>query len=127
MSQIIVSACPRCQGSVYVMDDEFGKRYVCCVCARDYEIRAPRYQGWHTGDPLPSEKLSHHRQPAGVVRGKRSDTDVRWWDRNAEIVQMLDAGDRPADIALVVGKSARQIRLVNEQLGMYRALAEESQ
>jgi hypothetical protein len=50
-----------------------------------------------------------------------------WWERNAEIIQHLDAGERTADIALVVGKSARQIRLVNEQLGMYRALAEESQ
>jgi len=46
--------CPRCQGSMYRDEDEFGPRLVCRQCGRDYELPGGRYEPYN---PQGDDKL----------------------------------------------------------------------
>jgi hypothetical protein len=42
--------------------------------------------------------------------------EERWWDRNQQIISHLDQGLKVREIAEIVGKGPRQIRVVRERL-----------
>lgn len=59
-----------------------------------------------------------------VVRAKAT-SDERWWARNRQIIEYLDRGVSVREVARLVGKGERQIRVVRERLTDLRAATEE--
>ncbi len=57
-----------------------------------------------------------------IVAKDRS--DERWWRRNDDIIKHLDQGKSIREIALLVDRSERQVRVVREQLNDMRAISQ---
>jgi DNA-binding NarL/FixJ family response regulator len=57
-----------------------------------------------------------------IVAKDRS--EQRWWTRNEQLIKYLDEGKSVREIASLVGRSERQIRVVREQLNDLRAVTE---
>ena len=53
-------------------------------------------------------------------------SEKRWWDRNSDLIRLLDNGKTVKEIAATAGRSERQIRVIREQLNDLRAVAEMS-
>ena len=56
-----------------------------------------------------------------IVAKDRS--EQRWSSRNEHLIKLLDNGQSVKEIALVSGRSERQIRVIREQLNDMRAVA----
>ena len=85
----------------------------------------------HQSEPLPQEERPQRGRQMGygarsakninaVVRAKET-SDERWWERNLEIIKYLDQGLSVKEIATLVGRGERQIRVVRERLTDIRA------
>jgi hypothetical protein len=48
-------------------------------------------------------------------------SDERWWVRNANVIRYLDEGLPVREIALLVSRGERQIRVIRERLNDLRA------
>ena len=59
-----------------------------------------------------------------IVAKDRS--EKKWWDRNSDLIRLLDHGKTVKEIAATAGRSERQIRVIREQLNDLRAVAEMS-
>ena len=57
-----------------------------------------------------------------IVAKDRS--EQRWWTRNQVLIQHLDEGRSVKEIAVLIERSERQVRVVREQLRDLRAVAE---
>ena len=57
-----------------------------------------------------------------IVRAKQI-SDDRWWERNRQIIEHLDQGRSVQQIAKLLGRGDRQIRVVRERLVDLRAAA----
>ena len=52
-------------------------------------------------------------------------SEQRWWTRNQAIIEHLDEGQSVKEIAVSVGRSERQVRVVREQLRDLRVVSEQ--
>ena len=60
-----------------------------------------------------------------VIRAKKT-SDEKWWARNRQIIEYLDQGLSVREIATLVGRGERQIRVVRERLAEFRAASDET-
>ncbi len=129
-----LKCCQKCEGDL-VLD---GEEWRCWQCGHYYYPRTslPELQLDESG----SVTLRVDADPPGVTprRRRRSRWAVRdintlivakdrsekkWWTRNDHLIKLLDAGQSVREIALVSGRSERQIRVIREQLNDMRAVA----
>jgi hypothetical protein len=54
-------------------------------------------------------------------------SEQRWWSCNAEMIKFLDAGNSVREIAVLIRKSERQVRMIREQLSDLRTVTEMEQ
>ncbi len=59
-----------------------------------------------------------------VIRAKKV-SDERWWARNSQVIAHLDQGQSIREIAQLMGRGERQIRVIRERLIDLRAANEE--
>ncbi|MEC7747680.1 MAG: hypothetical protein VX572_01860, partial [Chloroflexota bacterium] len=63
-----------------------------------------------------------HRNP--VVAASKSNEE-QWWNKNQQVIFHLGQGKKVCEIAEIVGKGPRQIRVVRERLRGLRSAAPE--
>ena len=82
-------------------------------------------------DPL-GDKPRRRRRSRWAVRDinnlivAKNRSEKKWWDRNSDLISLLDNGKTVKEIAATAGRSERQIRVIREQLNDLRAVAEMS-
>lgn len=129
-------SCQKCGGDL-VWD---GEEWRCWQCGQHYypapslaEIPAvspdpkslPATVEW---SERPRRQRGRHGQRAVrnvnslIVAKDRS--DERWWEKNQEIIRYLDEGRPIREIAALVGRGERQVRVVRERLSDLRASKE---
>lgn len=131
--QCLLKSCQKCGGDLVQDTDELR----CWQCGNYYYPRsavsvlapepAPRTGEGESAD-LPGAPRRRRRSRWAmhdinnlIVAKDRS--DQRWWARNAQIITHLDAGKTVREIAALVGRSERQVRVVREQLNDLRAIS----
>ena len=122
-----LKSCPKCQGDLLLDGDEWR----CWQCGQYYyphppctappEIEASDLPGLGVGGSIDAPK--RRRRSERGVNSLISATDRnenRWWNHNREVVRYLDEGRTVREIASLVGRSPRQIRVVRERLNDMR-------
>lgn len=127
--------CPKCSGDLVLDGDEWR----CWQCGHYYyprlslpELPSDAPDPGSSEDPadLPGVTQKRRRRSrwavgdinALIVAKDRS--EQRWWSRNEQLIKYLDEGKSVREIAALVGRSERQIRVVREQLNDLRAVTE---
>lgn len=127
-------SCQRCQGDL-VLD---GEEWRCWQCGHYYYPKStlPELMLDDSGSVM----LSVDADPPGMMprRRRRSRWAVRdintlivakdrsekkWWNKNEDLIKLLDGGQTVKIIAQSSGRSERQIRVIREQLNDLRAIA----
>jgi len=136
--QVLLKSCQKCNGDLMQDGDEFR----CWQCGNYYypRIHLPELaQVSPAAGPdqnpldLPELPKRRHRRSRWAVRDINSlivakdRSEQRWWSRNAEMIKFLDAGNSVREIAVLICKSERQVRVVREQLNDLRAASEAAQ
>ncbi|MDA0734815.1 MAG: hypothetical protein O2909_02790 [Chloroflexi bacterium] len=136
--QVLLKSCQKCNGDLIQDGDEFR----CWQCGNYYypKIDLPELASLYSiADPvqnpldLPELPKRRHRRSRWAVRDINSlivakdRSEQRWWSRNAELIKFLDAGNSVREIAALISKSERQVRVVREQLNDLRAVTEAEQ
>ena len=81
---------------------------------------------------LPRVKPRRRRSSRWAVRDintlivAKNRSEKKWWDRNSDLILLLDNGKTVKEIAATAGRSERQIRVIREQLNDLRAVADMS-
>ena len=127
--------CQKCQGDL-VLD---GEEWRCWQCGHYYYPNLPESQleavtAVAATDPsdLPGVKPLRRRSSRWAVRDintlivAKDRSEKKWWDRNNDLIRLLDNGKTVKEIAATAGRSERQIRVIREQLNDLRAVAEMS-
>ena len=145
--QCYIKACTKCGGDLIYDDGD----WKCWQCGQYCDMRVEMPSGVSHPVPIerpaPAESLDtrptpepstnsngdhdgqRHRRPYGarsarninaVIRAKQVG-DQRWWVRNRQIIDFLDQGKPVREIANLVGRGERQIRVVRERLADLRA------
>ena len=55
------------------------------------------------------------------VIAAKNRSENRWWNRNHEVIRFLDEGRTVREIATLIGRGQRQIRVIRERLNDIRA------
>ena len=129
-----LKCCQKCEGDL-VLD---GEEWRCWQCGHYYypETSLPELRVDESG----SVTLIVEADPPGVAHRRRrrsrwavrdinrlivakDRSEQRWWSRNEHLIKLLDNGQSVKEIALVSGRSERQIRVIREQLNDMRAVA----
>jgi hypothetical protein len=133
--QILLKSCQKCQGDLMQDGDEFR----CWQCGNYYypridlpELASAASVAELEQIPLdsPEKPKRRHRRSRWAVRDINSlivakdRSEQRWWSRNAELIKFLDEGNSVREIAVMIRKSERQVRVVREQLNDLRAVSE---
>ncbi len=131
--QCLLKACQKCNGDLVLDGDEWR----CWQCGNYYpKIELPElFQNPPAPDPSPSQEAlsvetQRRRRSRRAVRDinaliiAKDRSEERWWRRNKEIIQHLDAGKSIHEIAVLVNRSERQVRVAREQLNDLRAVAQ---
>ena len=127
--------CTKCQGDL-ILD---GEEWRCWQCGHYYYPNIPELQleGSDTvvmadsADQL-GGKPRRRRRSRWAVRDinnlivAKNRSEKKWWDRNSDLIRLLDNGKTVKEIAATAGRSERQIRVIREQLNDLRAVAEMS-
>jgi hypothetical protein len=127
----LFKGCGKCDGDLLMDTDEWR----CFQCGRVYypartpeEQRSDRVaiQGSIAVDSdLERPKLrqsASHLNP--LVAATRSNEE-QWWNKNQQVIFHLDQGKKVREIAEIVGKGPRQVRVVRERLRDLRSVAPE--
>ena len=123
--------CGKCSGDLLMDTDEWR----CFQCGRVYyPTRPPEEQlldrvaiqesaaiGADLDRPK-ARRSARHLNP--VVAATRSNEE-RWWNKNRQVILHLDQGKKVREIAEIVGKGPRQIRVVRERLRDLRSAVPE--
>jgi hypothetical protein len=130
-----LKSCQKCSGDLVLDDDEWR----CWQCGHyDYprlslpELPPDVPASNSSGDPadLPGGTPRRRRRSRGAVSDinalivAKDRSEQRWWTRNEQLIKYLDEGKSVREIAALVGRSERQIRVVREQLNDLRAVTE---
>ena len=133
--QCLLKGCKKCNGDLVVDGDE----YRCWQCGNYYypkidlpELRqAPIIpQPAPTGEGLTLGPQRRRRRSRWAVRDinalivAKDRSEERWWRRNETIIKHLDGGKSIREIATIVSRSERQVRVVREQLNDMRAVTQ---
>ncbi len=118
----LFKGCGKCSGDLLMDTDEWR----CFQCGRVYyPTRPPEEQlldrvaiqeSAVIGADLDRPKVrrsARHLNP--VVAATRSNEE-QWWNKNRQVILHLDQGKKVREIAEIVGKGPRQIRVVRERL-----------
>jgi hypothetical protein len=136
--QVLLKSCQKCQGDLIQDGDEFrcwqcGNYYYPRIDLPELEVVAPVVDPNQNPLNLPELAKRRHRRSRWAVRDINSlivakdRSEQRWWSRNAEMIKFLDAGNSVREIAVLIRKSERQVRVVREQLSDLRAVTEMEQ
>ena len=126
--------CSKCGGDLIFDDDD----WKCWQCGQYYYMTPATPSGQPHLEPLnrpTSQEIpeSEPRKGPRAAYGARSARNInaairaretgdeRWWTRNRKIVKYLDGGLPVKEIAKLVGRGERQIRVVRERLADLRA------
>ena len=121
--------CGKCRGDL-VLD---GDAWRCWQCGTYYYLHDPREPTTDLPMDFPELKLGVRgsdsedgfNQPRARRRTKvhinaviasKERSEIRWWDKNQDIIARLKKGETVRNISEVVGKGQRQIRGVQERL-----------
>ena len=127
--------CQKCRGDL-ILD---GEEWRCWQCGHYYYPNTPELQ---LEGPAPTAMA----EPVDLLEGKprrrrrsrwavrdinnlivaKNRSEKKWWDRNSDLIRLLDNGKTVKEIAATAGRSERQIRVIREQLNDLRAVAEMS-
>lgn len=129
----MLKSCRKCGGDLVLDEDEWR----CWQCGRYYYPLPP------PTDPRPAvDKPVRVLAPAGRAmpvrfrRDRRAARDINsvisakarsenlWWSRNRETIRLLDEGRSVREIAVLLDRGSRQIRIVREQLNDLRTIGE---
>ncbi len=127
----LFKGCGKCSGDLLMDTDEWR----CFQCGRVYyPTRPPEEQlldrvaiqesaaiGADLDRPK-ARRSARHLNP--VVAATRSNEE-RWWNKNRQVILHLDQGKKVREIAEIVGKGPRQIRVVRERLRDLRSAVPE--
>lgn len=130
--------CGKCGGDLVLDFDEWR----CFQCGRIYypkrapmellldpmEVHHPMSTDISPGEAdLDRKRRKARRSPRrinSVVEAKHR-SEENWWNRNQQVIYHLDKGNSVRQIAEIVGRGARQVRMVRERLYDLRAIARE--
>ena len=130
-----LKCCRKCNGDLVLDGDEWR----CWQCGHYYypqiplpELRPDNPVPESSENPmgLPGETLRRRRRSRWAVRDintlimAKNRSEQRWWARNQKLILYLDEGKSVKEIASLLGRSERQVRVVREQLLDLRAVAE---
>lgn len=123
--------CVRCRGDLGLDEGEWR----CWQCARYQYTEAEKLQIMQEARSVPdlsSEDASGETRPRrrssqwaardiSVTIEAKARAEKRWWDNHREIIEHLDKDKQVKQIALLTGKSERQIRAIQDQFNDLRA------
>ena len=124
--------CQKCLGDL-VLD---GEEWRCWQCGHYYYPNIPELQldgpdmAVADSSDLAGGKPRRRRRSRWAVRDinnlivAKDRSEKKWWDRNSDLICLLDNGKTVKEIAATAGRSERQIRVIREQLNDLRAVAE---
>lgn len=136
--QCLLKSCEKCKGDLVQDGDEFR----CWQCGNYYypKIDLPELtfllsipQSAGENADLPEIPRRRRRRSRWAVRDINSlivakdRSEQRWWARNEELIKFLDQGKTVREIAALISRSERQVRVVREQLQDLRAVTEAEQ
>ena len=117
-------SCRKCLGDLMLDGDDWR----CWQCGRYYYPTPP------ITEPLPMPE--QHEQPnakAAITSKRRRSTrsvnsfisstsrsEFRWWHKNQDVITFLDEGRTVKDIARLINRGQRQIRIIRERLNDLR-------
>ena len=130
-------SCPKCHGDLVLDGDEWR----CWQCGQYYYPKRPNMDvppESKNGDVFDTRRRANRNGLAAagqrLQRAARAARDInsiiaakqrserRWWLKNREIIRHLDAGRSVREIALLINRGQRQIRVVRERLNDLRAV-----
>ena len=128
--------CGKCGGDLFLDFDEWR----CFQCGRIYYPQRPSIElllepmeDQHLlaadvsrgEDDLDCNGRRARRSPRSInaVLSAKSRSEEKWWARNKQVIHHLDMGNSVGQIAEMVGRGARQVRLIRERLYELRATA----
>ena len=127
--------CQKCRGDL-VLD---GEEWRCWQCGHYYypnilELQLDGPDAMAMVDPADQlgGKPRRRRRSRWAVRDinnlivAKNRSEKKWWDRNSDLIRLLDNGKTVKEIAATAGRSERQIRVIREQLNDLRAVADMS-
>ena len=127
--------CQKCQGDL-ILD---GEEWRCWQCGHYYYPNIPELQpegpdamNMTVQADLMGDKPRRRRRRRWAVRDinnlivAKNRSEKKWWDRNSDLIRLLDNGKTVKEIAATAGRSERQIRVIREQLNDLRAVADMS-
>ncbi len=131
-------SCEKCEGDLVLDYDEWR----CFQCGRIYypqrtpmellldpmEVHHPLSTDVSPGEEdLDRKRRKARRSPRRInsLIAAKSRSDEKWWSKNRLVIHHLDQGKKVREISEIVGRGARQIRVVRERLCDLRATAPE--
>lgn len=130
--------CGKCGGDLALSFDEWG----CIQCGARYypknsatdlqldpvDVQQPVTVG-SSSNNADSEvirpKIRRSARHLSPVLATTRFNEERWWNKNEEVIQHLDQGMKVREIAEIVGRGPRQIRVVRERLRDLRSAVPE--
>lgn len=123
-------SCRKCHGDL-VLD---GEDWKCWQCGRYYYSTPPATDvpaeppqpsiagqaGLALGKSVtgPRRRRSERNINAAITATSRS--EFRWWNKNREVIKYLDEGRTVKEIANLIDRGQRQIRIIRERLNELR-------
>ncbi len=131
-----LKSCRKCGGDLVLDEDEWR----CWQCGRYYYPLPPPSDLRPVADkPVRVLVLVGNAVNAGFRRDRRATRDInsrisakarsehQWWRRNRETIRLLDEGRTVREIAVLLGRGSRQVRIVRERLNDLRTIGEYDQ
>ena len=142
-----LKSCTKCGGDL-ILDEGYWRCWQCGQYYYRIRIRADNGVGTHFAPfDLQDSDTAHHLDPGSeevrpaksrrqgygarsarnidaVIRAKRV-SDERWWARNRQAIEYLDQGLSIREIAVLLHRGERQIRVVRERLTDLRLTGEQ--
>ena len=148
-----LKSCTKCRGDL-ILDEGYWRCWQCGLYYYRIRIRADNGVGTHFAAfdreapfDLQDSDTAHHADPGSeevrsgkpkrrgygarssrnidaVIRAKRV-SDERWWARNRQAIEYLDQGSSIREIAVLLKRGERQIRVVRERLTDLRLAGEQ--
>lgn len=127
-----LKGCGRCCGDLLQDGDEWrcfqcGHIYypACAPVPLEPAIGAGAGFASHNDDNRQRPKIRRSARHLNPDMSVTRFNEEQWWDRNQQVIQHLDQGMKVREIAEIVGKGPRQIRVVRERLRDLRSAKQE--
>ena len=129
----MLKSCRKCGGDLVLDEDEWR----CWQCGRYYYPLPPPTDHRPVADkPVRVLVPVGEAVNVGFRRGRRAARDINsvisakarsehlWWRRNRETIRLLDEGRTVREVAVLLSRGSRQIRVVRERLNDLRTIDE---